>query len=276
MIQPAMMPPPILLCGKFLQHHGYQTQRPGGSCNHLMILTQRGAGVVKLGGTSTVVGPDRLLLFEPGAAQDYATNPQTGLWELAWAHFHLRSHWSPLINWPHWRKGIRILELPPGEARRNIRLAFDKMIRAARLPLENAGLLGLTRLEEALLWADLVVRNDKALQIDPRIRKAIDYLALNFQEAFDLTRIARVHGLSVTRFSQLFKQATGQTPQRFSETAKTNHAIFLLQETNLAVFDVASQCGYEDPLYFSRRFRLATGQPPSVFRRENVRLIVKS
>lgn len=261
------MPPPLLRCGKFLQHQGYNTIRPAGSGNHLVILTLQGAGTVKFAGASTVVGPDRLILFEPDAPQDYGTDPQAGLWELAWAHFHPRVHWSPLIRWQQWRSGIRILHLPAGEARRKIRAAFGAMIRAARRPLATADHFGLTRLEEALLWADLVARSDKALQIDPRIRKAIDYLSSDFQDPFDLASVSLSHGLSVTRFSQLFKQATGQTPQRFSESMRMNHAMFLLQESNLSASDVASQCGYADPLYFSRRFHLATGQPPGRFRR---------
>lgn len=260
------MPSPLLRSGRFCQETGYNTVRPTGSGNHLAILTLDGAGIVKSRGASTVVRPDRLLLFEPDAPQDYGTDPETGSWEIAWAHFHPRAYWSPLLRWPEWRRGVRILHLPGGEARQKIRAAFSDMIRATRRPLATAQHFGLNRLEEAFLWADLVARSDKALQIDQRIERAIDYLSSDFHAPFDLGRIARAHGLSVTRFSQLFKEATGSTPQRFSEAARMNHAIFLLQESNLSVSDVASQCGYEDALYFSRRFRRATGQPPGRFR----------
>ena len=40
----------------------------------------------------------------------------------------------------------------------------------------------------------------------------------------------------------------------------------MLARSNLTVSQVASACGFADPLYFSRRFRAAHGVAPSALR----------
>ena len=249
--------------GRFSQGPRYRTVRPDGSGDYLLIATLSGAGIVRRGGATRVVGTGEALLFAPGAPQDYGTDPGTGRWELAWAHFHPRAHWMPWLRWPRWQEGTGVLSLPTTEVLGSFLKSLSAMVRAARRPVATAVEFALNRLEEALLWADLEVRRDDALRMDPRIREAMDYLSGELAQPFDLERAARAAGLSVTRFSHLFKETTGKTPQQFSEEARLAHASFLLRESTLTVGEIAGQCGFADPLYFSRRFRRRFGHPPT-------------
>lgn len=249
--------------GRFSQGPRYRTVRPGGSGDYLVIATLSGAGLVRRGGASRVVGVGEVLLYPPGAPQDYGTDPEAGRWELVWAHFHPRAHWMPWLRWPQCREGAGLLSLPTAEVRRPFLKSLKAMVRAARRPVGTAVEFALNRLEEALLWADLEVRRDDALRMDPRIREAMEYLSGDLGRPFELERTARAVGLSVTRFSHLFKETTGKTPQRFSEEARLAHASFLLRESTLTVGEIAAQCGFADPLYFSRRFRRRFGHPPT-------------
>ena len=45
-------------------------------------------------------------------------------------------------------------------------------------------------------------------------------------------------------------------------------ATALLTRTNLIIKEVAQRCGFEDPLYFSRRYKMAFGRPPSTVRKD--------
>jgi len=56
----------------------------------------------------------------------------------------------------------------------------------------------------------------------------------------------------------------GTTPQRFAERLRLDHARHLLERTNLSVSEVAAEVGFDDPFYFSRRFKRAFGKAPSV------------
>jgi AraC family transcriptional regulator, arabinose operon regulatory protein len=234
--------------------------------DYLLICTMGGAGQVWAEGSFKTLGVGSLLLFEKGVRQDYRTDPVVGQWDLAWAHFHPRPGWLPLLRWPQWKPGVRLLRVPDGGVRSRILGAAAGMAVAFRLPVKRAAELALNRLDELLLWADGIVRGDAALHADPRILGAMDRLTSGLDRPFDLGGAARSSGLSVSRFCQLFKAVSGETPQRFSERARLNHAMFLLRESVLTASEVAAQCGYDDPLYFSRRFRKWFGAPPTAFR----------
>ena len=48
--------------------------------------------------------------------------------------------------------------------------------------------------------------------------------------------------------------------------SRMNHARALLAATSLPVSEIASQCGYESNIYFSRHFKKKTGMTPSEYR----------
>jgi AraC family transcriptional regulator of arabinose operon len=258
---------PAFHCGRFLQGNRYRMTRPKGSGDHLLIYTEAGAGKISSAHESVVTRPGDVVLFPPGVPQDYGTDPDAGQWELAWAHFHPRSHWAPLLLWPGRPDGFRLLRLPlSGEVRRNFSQALVEMVSVWRKPGGAALDFALNRLEEALLWAALAVQRDPLLRMDPRIRQSIEFLSTEVGKPFRLESSARRCGLSITRFSQLFKAATGKSPQQFSEEIRLNHAAYLLRDSSLRVGEVAAQCGYENPFYFSRRFQRQFGCSPSGFR----------
>ena len=82
-----------------------------------------------------------------------------------------------------------------------------------------------------------------------------------------LPELARIAGLSVSRFSAEFRATTGMPPIRFLLEKKMELAAYLLRDRNLRVSEAAEQAGFHDPLYFSRLFRRKYGLTPVSFRR---------
>jgi AraC family transcriptional regulator, arabinose operon regulatory protein len=257
--------------GHFTQGASYRTIRPGGSGDHLFICTLTGRGRIHFDQEHLDLAKRDLILYPPGVFQLYGTAPDPGSWELAWAHFQPRTHWVPLLQWPRWRGGIGVLRLPPGETWEGLRTALSHMVSMAHQPSASATAFALNRLEESLLWADMVAREDRFLQVDARIRRAMDYIAKNLSVPFSLDAIAQIAALSPTRFSHLFKEQTGQSPLHYSEDLRMAQAVFLLRESGLSILEIANQCGYEDSLYFSRRFRLRHELSPLNFRKAHGR-----
>ncbi|MCF7817419.1 MAG: AraC family transcriptional regulator [Kiritimatiellales bacterium] len=66
----------------------------------------------------------------------------------------------------------------------------------------------------------------------------------------------------------LFTQYVGESPMRTIISARVNHAKKLLVNPELSIVQVAEQCGFVDPYYFSRLFKSYTGKSPSVFRKD--------
>lgn len=75
-------------------------------------------------------------------------------------------------------------------------------------------------------------------------------------------------GVSVDRFSHLFKDAMQQPFHRYVQTAKLSAARRLLRESDMPISAISDVLGYNDPLYFSRLFRREVGISPREYRRK--------
>lgn len=254
------------ICDEFRQGKAYGTRRPTGSNDWLLIYTEAGAGRVITGQGTAVLRPGDVLLYEPHEPQDYGTAAEAGKWHLLWSHFMPKPHWQAWLHWPAGENGLKLLRLAEGEVRHGFHAAIHRMVDLARRPLPIAPDLAMLALEEALLWAKLAAFQDEWVTMDDRVRKAINYLTTHFREPFLLEPLARHCGVSVSRLAHLFKEQTGNSPQRFLEQHRMQLASRLLRVTNFSVTEVAAEVGYPDPFYFSNRFRRFSGKSPNQFR----------
>lgn len=77
---------------------------------------------------------------------------------------------------------------------------------------------------------------------------------------------ARLHCSEGSLIHQ-FRTAVGCTPQQYLTQKRLEYGKTLLIETAKSVKEIASQCGYEDALYFSRLFTRKFGLSPKIFRK---------
>jgi AraC family transcriptional regulator, arabinose operon regulatory protein len=258
--------PEGILADAYVRGPDYTNWRPKGSGDWLLILTVDGAGRIQVGAREHRLGRGQAVLFAPGAEQDYATEPAAGRWELAWAHFQPRAHWRAWLAWPQIARGVGVLALEPVELGQAMETALRRASALSRRSLAGAGDLAMNALEEALLWADEARAGSQWARVDARVRRAMDFLGAQVDEAFSMARLARHCGLSESRLAHLFTRETGTSPQRFAEEVKLERARQLLRRTTSTVGEVAAACGYADAFYFARRFAKATGQSPSAWR----------
>lgn len=84
--------------------------------------------------------------------------------------------------------------------------------------------------------------------------------------AISCADLARQVHLSPTRFHAVFKQAVGVAPKVYLRNQRLRRACELLVQSDLPVYAVAEQCGFESSFYFCRVFRRYVGQTPMGFR----------
>jgi AraC-like DNA-binding protein len=109
-------------------------------------------------------------------------------------------------------------------------------------------------------------RSRKQRAAAARIEKAKAYMLRNLNGTVRMSALSKLAGISTSSFYQLFKLATGCSPNDFFIRARMRHACGLLQETDLSVKEVAALMGYDDPFYFSRLFKAVNGVPPREYR----------
>lgn len=74
---------------------------------------------------------------------------------------------------------------------------------------------------------------------------------------FEVMEAIKRTGYSANHLRKLFKEETGVTPTEFIIIRRMDRAaeLFRLLRDRIPVREIALQCGYEDPYYFSRQFK---------------------
>lgn len=73
--------------------------------------------------------------------------------------------------------------------------------------------------------------------------------------------------MSERTFARRFVAETGTTPHKWLTTQRVLHARQLLEETRLAVEDVAEQCGFGSAALLRHHFNRVVGVAPKDYRR---------
>lgn len=123
---------------------------------------------------------------------------------------------------------------------------------------------------EALLLESLLAR-DRAPRspAERAIQTILAYVEVHFTSPIDFEDIALDHGLSPASFRRHWARLVGEPPGRHVTRLRMRRACRYLVETKLPISEIALAVGYEDPLYFSRRFRQATGVTATAYRTQH-------
>lgn len=99
---------------------------------------------------------------------------------------------------------------------------------------------------------------------------AMDYMQKNYGDSeLGLNQICEYLNISTSRFSSIFKEATGKTFTEVLTTIRMEKAKQLLRQTSLKNYEIAEKVGFSDPHYFSIAFKKITGMTPKEYAREN-------
>ncbi|HEX6396736.1 MAG TPA: helix-turn-helix transcriptional regulator [Steroidobacteraceae bacterium] len=85
-------------------------------------------------------------------------------------------------------------------------------------------------------------------------------------EAWPVTRLAKVSGVSAAHFARSFKEAFGVPPHRYLLTRRIERAAALLRDTEMSVTEIAFHTGWGSLGTFGRTFRDVTGENPAALR----------
>ena len=235
----------------------YRIVRENGLGDHLLLLTLSGCGIVD--GTALV--PFSLYLFKPNERHDYGTDPQAGFWQFLWAHVHVPANWLPLLDW----KTVSIQSIPQGERRRIVALFRDVVVNSSTgSGFDEA--LAMNLLENMLLRLSRAHAAADDLDFGEEVRA---YVLEHLAESLAVASLAAKFSLSPSRFAHRFRDVFGTTPQAYVEGCRIEMARRLLLTTTMSVKEIAFSCGFNDPLYFSKRFARMAGNAPSAWRRLN-------
>ena len=196
------------------------------------------------------------MLFSPGSRIQYSDKFRDGACTMYWVHFTGYGVDDLL-------KQCRLTA--PGifetSSINDISWIFSKMLREMNLKQ-----IGYESVTAGLLihLLGLINRQNKNESIrDQRILQVLDYISNNYNRRLQVSDFAKISGLSVSRFTVLFKDNVGEYPTKHLNNLRINKACELMKFSKLSIHQIALAVGFEDVFYFSRVFKKKMGIPPS-------------
>jgi AraC-like DNA-binding protein/mannose-6-phosphate isomerase-like protein (cupin superfamily) len=99
------------------------------------------------------------------------------------------------------------------------------------------------------------------------VQGAVEYIDIHPQEPRRIAEMAAQCRLSDRRFTQLFKEETGETFANYLNRRRIEYACERLRETGHILY-ACHESGFNDPAYFYRVFKKHTGHTPGAFLRD--------
>lgn len=103
--------------------------------------------------------------------------------------------------------------------------------------------------------------------LNPYVEKAIDYIKKNYWDDINVNSIVRHINLNRSYFSSLFQKSMGITLQEYLTVFRLSRANELLDMTDESIEEIANNCGYNDPLTFSKAYKRKYGVTPTQHRK---------
>lgn len=92
--------------------------------------------------------------------------------------------------------------------------------------------------------------------------RAIRLMRAGYSQPLSISGLAAELGCSDRYLRHLFQRYLNITPVEYLNQVRINKAIELFRNTQLSVKEVAYECGFRSPQYFSRKFKEQTGSSP--------------
>lgn len=101
---------------------------------------------------------------------------------------------------------------------------------------------------------------------NPYIRRALRFMADNYNEHLELSRVAEYVGLSPSYFSTLFRQVVGIPFREHLCRLRVEESKHLLLAGKYSLADIALSMGFPDQSYYCKVFKRIVGVTPGRFR----------
>ncbi|GAA3403412.1 AraC family transcriptional regulator [Paenibacillus hodogayensis] len=251
---------------------GYEYDEPAGFANReqgrvdfLLSYLHSGFMKVRIANREQKIEAGTVFISKPYERQYYAKtgNEPTGSY---WVHFTGYGVTDLLIKAGLWQESIFVTGVNP-----EIPQLFARIIEEETEKLPSFEHISATLLQELVYTVSRKLSiHEKVKHMDPRelgLHASFDLLHKNYARKLTVQELASRAGLSLSRYSSLFKQYTGLSPQQYLIQYRFQKAKDLMRHTHLNIRQIASLVGFDDQLYFSRLFKKYEHLSPIEYRK---------
>jgi len=117
----------------------------------------------------------------------------------------------------------------------------------------------------------LLVKNHSMKSYSLLVQHVILRIEADLTADLSLKAHAEALNVNASYLSTLFKKETGMTLTEYVSRKRMDHAIFLLNSTDMQVQTIAQYCGIPDVNYFTKTFKRVIGKTPKEYRADTRR-----
>ena len=118
----------------------------------------------------------------------------------------------------------------------------------------------------------LLVKNHSLKGYSLLVQKVVSQIDYDLTADLGLKAMSSLLNVNSSYLSTLFKKETGTTLTEYVNRKRIEHAIFLLNSTNMQIQVIAQYCGIPDVNYFTKIFKKYIGQTPKEYREQIINL----
>lgn len=104
---------------------------------------------------------------------------------------------------------------------------------------------------------------------DNRLKNVMEFIGKNFRKNITSSSLCKHFGYDEAYFCRRFKTVTGLTPMMYIQILRLEEAKRQIKNSHLKIYEIAENCGFSDPNYFSRCFKRHFGITPTEYERKN-------
>ncbi len=104
-------------------------------------------------------------------------------------------------------------------------------------------------------------------ELPPKVIAIIRMLDGNLVRSWCMADFAEATGIHPAYLTRQFTSAVGTSPMAYLFRRRAERAAALLLQTQQSIGDIATAVGWDDPVYFARRFRQHYGMSATAYRR---------
>lgn len=142
--------------------------------------------------------------------------------------------------------------------------------RKATTPMEFSDYRALTDKNQLVEYFQMYIRMlchySESIEVPERIRPILDYIYSNYNRDIPLSLLARRFFYSQGYLGRVIKESVGLGYSDLITQLRLDHAVHLLESTNISINEISMHVGYKDANYFSKVFKKAYGMTPQLYR----------
>jgi AraC-like DNA-binding protein/mannose-6-phosphate isomerase-like protein (cupin superfamily) len=269
--RPALRGLTIAAAGYYPKATGHLRRRPKGTEQVIFIYCVKGAGWCEMAARRQAVQEGDLLVVPPGAPHAYGAADERP-WTIHWFHAM-----GALV--PEYLRNLGITPEKPvvwlGEDLRLISL-FEEVQEVIEHDYAYVDLLHASHTLAHLVSLMVRLRQERgrgALDAEQKVTQCVVYMKQHLDQPLSVRALSALANLSPSRFTELFREQTGDSPHQYLQRLRVHQACQLLDSTNLSLKQIAAGLGYQDQFHFSRVFKAIQEMPPSDYRARSLGLV---